>query len=93
MITQIFKELTHIKVILIGDGSPESMEESIQYRLKQVETKVKSNGESLWHRFKKIPMGRKITIVIIGIPFIGGYWDWFFDKLEGVLNWIQAIPK
>lgn len=91
--TQIFKELTHIKVILAGDGTTEKMQESIQYRLAQVEKRVSSNGESLWIRFKKIPMGRKITIFIIGIPFIGSYWDWFFDKLQSALDWVQAIPK
>ena len=88
--TQLFKELTHIKVILIGDGSAESMENSMQYRLKQLE---KKNGESLWGRFKKIPLGRKITIFIIGVPFLKPYWDGIFDILYSALNWIQAIPK
>ncbi len=86
----LMKEITHIKVILIGDGTPEKMKESIQYRLAQVEN---SNGESLWKRFKKIPMGRKITIFIIGIPFLKPYWDGIFDILHGALNWVQAIPK
>ncbi len=89
----LMAELTHIKVILIGDGSTESIEGSIQYRLMQVETKVNSNGESLWAKFKKIPMGRKITILIIGIPFIGSYWDQFFNMIQGLLKFIQDVPK
>ena len=91
--TKTLEEVMDIKAILAGDGTTESMKKSIQYRLEKVEEKVSANGESLWNRFKKIPMGRKITIFIIGIPFIGSYWDQFFDMIQGILDFVQAIPK
>jgi len=41
----IFNEIVHIKSILVGDGTSESMEDSIQYRLTQVESKVNCDCE------------------------------------------------
>ncbi len=41
---ELFAEITQVKVILVGDGTPESMENSIQYRLTRVEKTVKPNG-------------------------------------------------
>lgn len=105
----IFNELTHIKSILIGDGTPESMEDSIQYRLTQVESKVDCNGvrksdgnggylerrtkKSWRQQFKETPLIKKLAFTILAIPFLGSYWKWIFTSAHEILNWIEALPK
>ncbi len=103
---ELFEEITQVKTILIGDGTPESMEDSIQYRLKQVEVTTKpkarkpdGNGghierrtkKTLWSQFKETPLSKKVPIIVVGFPFLGGYWDWLLDFSHKVINWLQSL--
>lgn len=83
-IRTVLHEVRDIKQILIGDGSVESMEKSIQFRLTNVEAKLdehikrpkdddgklveRRNG---WYKWKKrLPV---IGLIISLLTFIGGW--------------------
>ena len=52
------------------------------------ERRIKKN---LWIQFKELPLPKKLSILVIGFPFVGGYWDWLLTTSHKVISWLQTI--
>ena len=53
--------------------------------------KERRTKKSLWVQFKELPLPKRLSILVIGFPFIGGYWDWLLNTFEKLINWLQAV--
>ena len=47
--------------------------------------------KSLWKQYKELPLPKKLSILVIGFPFIGGYWNWLLETAHKLLDWLQAV--
>ena len=39
------------------------------------------------------PLFKKVSILVIGVPFFGAYWDWILQRLHGILDVLETVPK
>ena len=47
--------------------------------------------KSLWIQFKELPLPKKLSILVIGFPFVGGYWNWILESIHKVVNFLQTV--
>jgi len=75
--------------------------EEIRNKLGISERPPDGNGGYLERRKKKpirqqwreLPLYKKISTIIIAVPFIGSYWNWILDQLHKFLDLLETIPK
>ena len=49
--------------------------------------------KSLLKQFKEMPLFKKISTLAVVIPLLVVYWEWIFEKLHILLNWIEYLPQ
>ena len=47
--------------------------------------------KSLWKQYKELPLPKRLSILVIGLPFAGGYWNWLLETAHKLLDWLQAV--
>jgi hypothetical protein len=47
--------------------------------------------KGLWQQYKELPLPKRLSILVIGLPFFGGYWNWLLETLEKIINWLQTL--
>ena len=47
----------------------------------------------LLKQFKEMPLPKKISTLAVIIPLLVVYWEWIFEKLHVLLNWIEHLPQ
>ena len=53
--------------------------------------KERRTKKSLWIQYKELPLPKKLSILVIGLPFAGGYWNWLLETAHKLLDWLQAV--
>ena len=46
----------------------------------------------LKQQWKEVPLYKKVSIIVVGFPFLGGYWRWTLEAAHEVINWLQSLP-
>ena len=54
------------------------------------ERRTKKSWRQQWG---EVPLAKKVTTLIIAIPFVGAYWEWILSSLHKALSLLQTLSK
>ena len=53
--------------------------------------KERRTKKTLWQQYKELPLPKRLSILVIGFPFVGGYWDWLLTTSHKIISWLQTV--
>lgn len=54
------------------------------------ERRTKKSWRAQWG---EVPLAKKVTTLIIAIPFVGAYWEWILSQMHKILDLLETLPK
>jgi hypothetical protein len=49
--------------------------------------------EPITKKFRELPWWKKLSFIIVALPFFFSYGDWILARFHMILNWIEVILK
>jgi hypothetical protein len=47
-----------------------------------------------WYRqWKEMSLQKKVSVIVIAVPFLAAYWEWILSQLHKVLDLLETLPK